>query len=114
MSQLMQQQTLNFELPLIQIIRDPGSPDFLIDYAKERIEGGRVLMRRILETADVRNTTQILGDSETIQNEEPAPAPPPIAPAPQQGPAGPAPPVPAGPGVGTLGGPPSGGLGFGG
>ena len=114
MTQLLQQQTLNFELPLIQIIMDPASPDFLKDYAKERIEGSRVLTRRILETADVRNTTQIVGDSEALQDagqEEPAA---PLAPAPVAGPAGPAPQGVGAPGLPALGGPSSGGLGLGG
>ena len=76
LSQLLQQQTLQFEMPLIQIMMDVNAPQFVKDYAKERIEGSRVLMKRILETADVRNTAQILGDTEDLQPEEAPPATP--------------------------------------
>ena len=114
LSQLLQQQTLNFELPLIQLIQAPETPDFLKEYAKERIEGSRILMRRILETADVRNTTQILGNTETLQKSEQDVAPPPVAPAALPGPAGPGPADAGLNGLAALGGPPSGGLGLGG
>ncbi|MEK0325541.1 MAG: hypothetical protein QQN63_07535, partial [Nitrosopumilus sp.] len=105
---------LNFELPLIQLIQAPETPDFLKEYAKERIEGSRILMRRILETADVRNTTQILGNTETLQKSEQDVAPPPVAPAALPGPTGPGPADAGLNGLAALGGPPSGGLGLGG
>jgi len=83
MMQLHDAQVREFEMPLIQMLMDPNVPPFVKDYAVEKIEGGRALMKRILETSDVRNTAEILGSTEKFrESAEPPPPPPP----PQSGP----------------------------
>lgn len=96
--QMMQGLTMQFEMPLIQLIMNPQTPQPLREYALEKIEGTRALMRRIMETSDVRNAAEILGSSETIRTADSAtPAGPVVggavpgagaAPVPGMGPAG--------------------------
>lgn len=65
--QMMEQQTTQYEMPLIQIILNPTAPQALREYAIEKIEGSRALMRRIMETSDVRNAAEILGSTATLR-----------------------------------------------
>lgn len=59
--QLNTQHTLSYEMPLVQIIMSPQAPQELKDYAMEKIKGSRVLLDRILQTFDSKNTEEILG-----------------------------------------------------
>jgi hypothetical protein len=77
MMQMLEQQTLNFEMPLINIILNPQAPQALRDYALEKLDGSRAMMRRIMETVDVRNAQEILGSTEALREaaDQPAPVP---------------------------------------
>ena len=59
--QLNTQHTLTYEMPLVQIILNPQAPPELKEYAMEKIKGSRVLLDRILQTFDSKNTEEILG-----------------------------------------------------
>lgn len=101
--QMVQQQTIQYEMPLIQLILQPDVPQPLKDYALERIEGSRALMRRLMETQDVRNHGEILGTTEALrrQNEATAAAAqPPVGAGPGGAPLPAGPPGMVGPGAG--------------
>lgn len=65
--QLIQQITSQFEMPLVQLALNPQAPPQLREYALSKLEGMRALERRILEVNDVRNTAEILGNTEGIR-----------------------------------------------
>ena len=67
LQQLNTQHTLNYELPLVQIILNPQAPPELKEYAMEKIRGSRLLSARILQTFDAKNTDAILGSLVAIE-----------------------------------------------
>jgi len=88
LKQLNDQSTLSVEMPLVQLILNPQAPQELKDYALAKITGNRVLMDRIFQTFDAKNTDEIMGSLDSLEQAAAA-----------QGPAG-APPVgPGTPGV---------------
>lgn len=107
--QILQQQISQYEMPLIQLILNPQVPQQVKEYAVERIEGSRGLTRRILEINDVRNTTEILGDTEGLREIVGGAGGPP-----GPGPAGQAPPDAGVAGLGGFGAEVPGALGVGG
>ncbi len=73
LSQLLQQQTLTYEMPLVQIVLNPQAPPPLKEWAMNKLNGSRVLFDRILQTFDERNAEEILGSLRALeQTLEPA------------------------------------------
>lgn len=65
--QVLQKTFTDYEMPLINLIVNPQVPAQLKEYALERIEGYRGLNRRILEINDVRNASEIMGETEGLR-----------------------------------------------
>lgn len=99
--QIVKQITTEFEMPLVQLILNPQSPQQLKDYAFSKLEGMRALERRIFEVNDVRNTAEVLGSTESIREAAETPPPPPQIPGPIQ-PGGASPIAGAGPVPGVV------------
>lgn len=68
--QMLQQFMTQFEMPMVQIILNPGAPPQLKEYALEKITGIRALLKRMMEINDVRNTAEILGTESPFLLEE--------------------------------------------
>lgn len=89
------------EIPLVQLVMNPQAPPQLKQYALDRLEGLRVLLKRVLEAYSVRNVSEVLGEIEALREfTEIAPAPAPIP----TGPGGPAAPNGAAGMAGLIGG----------
>ena len=65
--QMLQQYTTTFEMPFVQMLMNPQTPPALKEYAMDRLTGSRRLFNRVLQTFDVRDTTDVLGSIETLQ-----------------------------------------------
>jgi len=64
--QLMTQHTLQFEMPLVQLMLNPQAPPPLKEYASSKLKGLRTLFDRILQTFDARNADEILGSLKAL------------------------------------------------
>lgn len=109
LTQMLSQQTLTFEMPLVQLIINPAAPPALKEYAMGKLNGMRKLFDRILQTFDAKNADEILGSLRALETalEPQGPALGQVAPGPQ-GPANG--PPPGGPGLGGPPGPVPGGV----
>ena len=67
LTQMLSQYVQSFEMPMVQIIMNPQTPPPLKEWAMAKLEGSQRLFNRVLQTFDVRDTTDVLGSLEPLQ-----------------------------------------------